>query len=40
LLTLISRTARVGDYAIEPAEVGSHALAGRHPPIVITRDRI
>ncbi len=40
LLALVTRTARVGDDAIEPAEVGSHALAGRHAPIVITHDRL
>jgi hypothetical protein len=40
LLALVARTACVGDDAIEPAEVGSHALAGRHAPIVRTRARI
>ena len=40
LFALVARTARVGDDAIEPAEVGSHALAGSHAPIVLTRGRI
>ena len=40
LLALVPRAARVGDDAIEPAEVGSHAFAGRHAPIVITQRRI
>ena len=40
LLALVTRTARVGDNAIEPAEVGSHALAGGHAGIVLTCNRI
>jgi hypothetical protein len=40
LVALVTRTARVGNDAIEPVEIGGHALAGGHAPIVITRERI
>ena len=40
LLTLVPRTARVGDDAIEPAEVGGHTFARRHAAIVIRQERI
>jgi hypothetical protein len=40
LLALVPRAARVGDYTIEPAEVGGYTFAGRHAAIVIMQGRI